>query len=154
MLNQRFFLRSVMDCIVQATLYGLLASVDGGTTCSLEQSSRLFFCHWCHLDPASNTLLINLQCSLGFFTFLDAASWSKNRYPGETHVTFVDWIPGICSTLGMLVINLIEKTQLSTENYSMSSTGAAWQARLVLFLGFALLAGGLAGSVVSELFYD
>ena len=26
----------------------------------------------------------------------------------------------------------------------------AWKARLVLFLGFALMAGGLAGSVVSE----
>lgn len=27
----------------------------------------------------------------------------------------------------------------------------AWKARLVLFLGFALMAGGLAGSVVSDM---
>ena len=61
---------------------------------------------------------------------------------------FVDWIPGICSALGMLVINSIEKTRLSADSYSYSGTGVAWKARLVLFLGFALMAGGLAGSTV------
>ena len=50
----------------------------------------------------------------------------------------------------MLVINSIEKTRLSADSYSYSGTGVAWKARLVLFLGFALMAGGLAGSVVSE----
>ena len=50
----------------------------------------------------------------------------------------------------MLVINSIEKTRLSADSYSYSGTGVAWKARLVLFLGFALMAGGLAGSVVSD----
>ena len=50
----------------------------------------------------------------------------------------------------MLVINSIEKTRLSADSYSYSGTGVAWKARLVLFLGFALMAGGLAGSVVSS----
>ena len=49
----------------------------------------------------------------------------------------------------MLVINSIEKTRLSADSYSYSGTGVAWKARLVLFLGFAFMAGGLAGSVVS-----
>ena len=49
----------------------------------------------------------------------------------------------------MLVINSIEKTRLSADSYSYQGTGVAWKARLVLFLGFALMAGGLAGSVVS-----
>lgn len=49
----------------------------------------------------------------------------------------------------MLVINSIEKTRLSGDSfYSGSGSGVAWKARLVLFLGFALMAGGLAGSVV------
>lgn len=52
----------------------------------------------------------------------------------------------------MLVINSIEKTRLSADSYSYSGTGVAWKARLVLFLGFALMAGGLAGSVVRILF--
>ncbi|MCJ1455366.1 hypothetical protein MMC28_005721 [Mycoblastus sanguinarius] len=86
--------------------------------------------------------------SLGFFFFIDASTYSHSAKNGSNvHIKFVDWIPGICSALGMLVINSIEKTRLSADSYSYSGTGVAWKARLVLFLGFALMAGGLAGSV-------
>jgi Uncharacterised protein family (UPF0220) len=47
----------------------------------------------------------------------------------------------------MLVINSIDKGRLSGDSWSYSGDGVAWKARLVLFLGFALMAGGLAGSV-------
>ncbi|KAF7845731.1 hypothetical protein BT93_L0951 [Corymbia citriodora subsp. variegata] len=47
----------------------------------------------------------------------------------------------------MAVINSIEKTRLNADSFSYSGNGVAWKARLVLFLGFALIAGGLAGSV-------
>lgn len=47
----------------------------------------------------------------------------------------------------MLVINSIEKSRLSADSFSYSGDGVAWKAKTVLFLGFALLAGGLAGSV-------
>ena len=60
---------------------------------------------------------------------------------------FVDWIPGICSSLGMLVINSIEKSRLQADSWNYSGNGVAWKAQFVLFLGFALLAGGLAGGV-------
>lgn len=46
----------------------------------------------------------------------------------------------------MLVINSIEKSRLSGDDYSYGS-GVAWKARLILFLGFAFLAGGMAGSI-------
>ncbi|KAL1972545.1 hypothetical protein VTN31DRAFT_6959 [Thermomyces dupontii] len=86
--------------------------------------------------------------SLGFFFMVDAAAFSGSRRNGSNvHVKFVDWIPGICSALGMLVINSIEKSRLSADSFSYSGSGVAWKARFVLFLGFALLAGGLAGSV-------
>lgn len=81
---------------------------------------------------------------------IDASAYSNSNQNGShVHINFVDWIPGICSALGMLVINLIEKSRLSADSYSYSGTGVAWKARLLLFLGFALMAGGLAGSVVS-----
>lgn len=67
------------------------------------------------------------------------------------HINFVDWIPGICSALGMIIINSIDKARLSGDSFSYSGDGVAWKARTVLFLGFALMAGGLAGSVVSWL---
>ena len=63
------------------------------------------------------------------------------------HVTFVDWIPGICSLLGYLVINLIDKDRVRGDE-GFGDSGAVWRARLFLFIGFALMAGGLAGSVV------
>lgn len=80
---------------------------------------------------------------------IDAAAFSHSyRNDSDVHVKFVDWIPGICSALGMLVINSIEKSRLQADSFSYSGNGVAWKARFVLFLGFALLAGGLAGSVV------
>jgi len=84
--------------------------------------------------------------ALGFFFVVDAAAVSRSS-GRDVHVKFEDWIPGICSALGMLVINSIEKARLSADNFSYSGSGVAWKARFVLFLGFALLAGGLAGSV-------
>jgi len=59
----------------------------------------------------------------------------------------VDWIPGIFSALGMIVINSIDKTRLSGDGFSYSGDGVAWKARVVLFMGFAAMAGGLAGGV-------
>ena len=105
-------------------------------------------------STSSLPLTMLFQFSLGFFFFIDASTYSHSSKNGSNvHIKFVDWIPGICSALGMLVINSIEKTRLSADSYSYSGTGVAWKARLVLFLGFALMAGGLAGSVVSILIY-
>lgn len=113
----------------------------------------------CPGEPAPCSLLLRhrlifdlRQFSLGFFFIIDAAAFSHSARNGSNvHVKFVDWIPGICSALGMLVINSIEKSRLQADSFSYSGNGVAWKARFVLFLGFALLAGGLAGSVVSFL---
>lgn len=80
---------------------------------------------------------------------IDAASFSHSpRNGSDVHVMFVDWIPFIFSSIGMLVINSIEKSRLQADSFSYSGSGVAWKARFVLFLGFSMLAGGLAGSVV------
>jgi len=88
--------------------------------------------------------------SLAFFVLLDAAVFSKSPLNGSDppiHITFIDWLPLIFSSFGMLVINSIEKTRLSADSFSYSGSGVAWKARVVLFLGFASLAGGMAGGV-------
>ena len=66
------------------------------------------------------------------------------------HVTFVDWVPGICSLLGYLIINLIDKDRVRGDE-GFGDSRAVWRARVVLFVGFAFMAGGLAGSVVCSL---
>jgi len=62
-------------------------------------------------------------------------------------MNFVDWIPGIFSGLGMIIINSIDKSRLSADSFSYNGDGVAWKARVVLFMGFAAMAGGLAGGV-------
>lgn len=47
----------------------------------------------------------------------------------------------------MLIINSVEKSRLASDSFSYSGSGVAWKARVVLFLGFAALAGGMAGGV-------
>jgi hypothetical protein len=47
-------------------------------------------------------------------------------------------------------INLIDKSSLHGDTFSYSGDSLVWKARLFLFVGFALIAGGLAGSVVSH----
>jgi len=86
--------------------------------------------------------------SLAFYILLDAAVWSHSPKNGSIiHINFIDWLPLIFSALGMLIINSIEKTRLSADSFSYSGSGVAWKARVVLFLGFASLAGGMAGGV-------
>jgi hypothetical protein len=86
---------------------------------------------------------------VAFYSLLDASLWSRSALNGSSrHITFLDWVPLIFSALGMLIINSIEKTRLSaTDSFSYSGSGVAWKARVVLFLGFASLAGGLAGGI-------
>ncbi|GBE88801.1 UPF0220-domain-containing protein [Sparassis latifolia] len=94
--------------------------------------------------------------ALANWTFLDAAVLSAHAHPPyddpqippPVHVTFVDWVPGICSLLGMLIINLIDKDRVRGEGgLGDGDAHAVWRARLILFIGFAFMAGGLAGSV-------
>ncbi|KAF8196122.1 hypothetical protein BJ912DRAFT_1021110 [Pholiota molesta] len=47
---------------------------------------------------------------------------------------------------GYLVINLIDKDRIRGDE-GFGDSRAVWRARLFLFIGFALMAGGLAGSV-------
>ncbi len=73
----------------------------------------------------------------------------RHMTPRPVHVSFVDWIPGILSLLGYIVVNLIDKDRIKGEE-SYADSRAVWRARLFLFIGFALMAGGLAGSVVRK----
>lgn len=66
------------------------------------------------------------------------------------HVSFVDWVPGLCSLFGMLIVNLIDKDRVRGED-GFGDSRAVWRARFILFIGFALMAGGLAGSIVRPL---
>lgn len=89
--------------------------------------------------------------ALGFYSLLDSALFSSHGNGSIVHVKFPDWLPFIVSSLGMLIINLVDKARLQGDgsaSFSFGGSQADWQAKVVLFLGFASLAGGLAGSIV------
>ncbi|GHJ84377.1 hypothetical protein NliqN6_0779 [Naganishia liquefaciens] len=92
-----------------------------------------------------------------FFLLIDAATLSSHAKPPPdaphdtipVHMSFVDWIPAIFSTFGFLITSLLDKSHLHA--YGSDAWGnegsVAWRARAVLFIGVALMAGGLAGSL-------
>ena len=107
-------------------------------------------------DSPSLNRMIRGQFAIANWTFIDAAVRSAHAVPSwggpaPVHVTFIDWVPGISTLLGMLVVSLIDKDRVRPGDsvYADGSSSAVWRARLFLFIGFALMAGGLAGSVVS-----
>ncbi|GMM35645.1 Vps68 protein [Saccharomycopsis crataegensis] len=86
--------------------------------------------------------------AIAFWFLIDAAIYSKTVNASVVHVTFIDWIPGICSALGMLIVTSIDKSRLFDDALGGGASSTTYQARVILFLGFSLLAGGLAGSFV------
>ncbi|GJJ71919.1 hypothetical protein EMPS_04276 [Entomortierella parvispora] len=93
--------------------------------------------------------------AIGWWFFIDSVVYSKNwdyGRDGEKHasIEFVDWVPGICSTLGLIIINCVDKASLTGDSFTFSDSGSVsvqWIARLFLFIGFSFMAGGLAGSI-------
>lgn len=95
--------------------------------------------------------------ALGFWCMVDAAVYLRTVNASDVHVTFVDWIPIICSSLGMIIVNSIEKSSLMVAlganalfmgGLALGDGATAWTARVILFCGFSLLAGGMAGSIM------
>lgn len=83
---------------------------------------------------------------------IDASIFSKTINASVIHISFIDWIPFICSTLGMMVVNSLDKVQLMNASnnggFDSSANALQWQARIVLFIGFSLLAIGFSGSIL------
>ena len=70
------------------------------------------------------------------------------RFPTvPTNLPFNALLKGAFWGLAYGRINSIDKSRLSADSYSYSGNGIAWKARVILFVGFAFMAGGLAGSV-------
>lgn len=102
-----------------------------------------------HVLRSQSMYVSGVLYALGLWLMIDASIFSKTLNASIVHVTFVDWIPFICSTLGMIVINSLDKVQLisaSSNGFDSGAVSLQWQARIVLFIGFSLIAIGLNGS--------
>ncbi|EMR10443.1 hypothetical protein PNEG_01157 [Pneumocystis murina B123] len=94
----------------------------------------------------TGTYLSGMTFSLGWWFFIDSVLYSNIVNTEKIHISLVDWIPCILSTVGMLMINSIDKDRLISNSFTYTRYNVVWKARLLLFLGFSLLASGVAGS--------
>ncbi|KAI0285629.1 hypothetical protein BC826DRAFT_918578, partial [Russula brevipes] len=113
------------------------------------------------IHPLTYAPFLLTSSPLGLWTFFDAAILSAHAHPPYdepdcpvpncpcTSRRLIRSLPGICSLLGILVINLIDKDRIRGEE-GFGDPRAVWRAHFFLFVGLALMpvAGGLAGSTV------
>lgn len=81
--------------------------------------------------------------AIGIWSFIDIIIYSHTINASVIHVSFIDWVPIICSVLGMIIVSSLEKSKLIGDSF----TNSKFEARIILFIGFALLAGGISGSI-------
>ncbi|KAI7896164.1 uncharacterized protein EV154DRAFT_282259 [Mucor mucedo] len=94
---------------------------------------------------STGVYLAGILFSLGWWIFLDAYIISiKSPEP----LTLVDWMPGIASSLGLLIINFIGRAYFQGEEHVES----VWKMRTSLLTGFTLITGGFAGSLCVPVF--
>ncbi|KAJ3225109.1 hypothetical protein HDU81_008145 [Chytriomyces hyalinus] len=68
-------------------------------------------------------------------------------FPSRTMaVGFEDWLPGILSTISLIIVNLIDKDSLNADDFSYSGSNVACKARACAFIGITMAMGALGGS--------
>ncbi|KAI9223287.1 hypothetical protein BC828DRAFT_376273 [Blastocladiella britannica] len=83
--------------------------------------------------------------AIGWWLFLDAVIYAGS-HSLPVAIQFDDWIPGILSTMALIMVNSVDKNILNGGD-TIFGEGIAWKARLFAFIGVALGVGALGGSV-------
>ncbi|KAJ2804444.1 Vacuolar protein sorting-associated protein 68 [Coemansia guatemalensis] len=85
--------------------------------------------------------------TLGWWFFVDGLVMARTTEDFPVKFGFEDWLPGLLCTLGMIITNSIDLSLLREDSFGYGGSGLAGKAKLTLFIGIALLAGGVAGSI-------
>ncbi|KAJ3413903.1 hypothetical protein HDV05_007345 [Chytridiales sp. JEL 0842] len=84
--------------------------------------------------------------ALGWWIFIDGVTFASTRDPPlPIAIRFDDWLPGILSTLSLIIVNLIDKETLNAEDFSYSGSNVACKARACAFIGVTMALGSLGG---------
>ena len=111
--------------------YSIIVSRERKKNITMEANQDRLFRLPFKLPSSANARTVGVYLSgglyaLGAWLFMDAVIYSKTANASTVHVTFIDWIPFICSTLGMLIVNSIEKNRLLQDALASGSfTGSS-----------------------------
>ncbi|ORX54726.1 UPF0220-domain-containing protein [Piromyces finnis] len=110
--------------------------------------SKYCFCIY-NILPSRSTIVgytSGILFTVGWWFFFDGLIYSKyNNFENEKHVSIGiwDWLPGIISTLALIIINLINQEALNGDgDYEYSR-----DAKLCAFIGVSLALAALGSSL-------
>ncbi|KAI8819337.1 uncharacterized protein EV422DRAFT_534387 [Fimicolochytrium jonesii] len=137
-------------------------SLDPSESTPHRRSKTAFYCGWCgdviiqlfdsisHKFPSRIAFVGYLSGGLfavAWWTFIDGLTYARTRpepLPVSTGVE--DWIPGILSTLALIIVNLIDREMLNSEgDGSFGGPNIATRARGCAFVGVSIALGSLGG---------
>ncbi|ORY37574.1 UPF0220-domain-containing protein [Rhizoclosmatium globosum] len=89
--------------------------------------------------------------TIAWWLFIDGLVYHSTRQlppdsPPLPPARFEDWLPGILSTLSLIIVNLIDKDSLNADDFSYSGGNVACKARACAFIGITMAMGALGGS--------
>ncbi|KAI8928909.1 hypothetical protein BC831DRAFT_497328 [Entophlyctis helioformis] len=104
------------------------------------------------LDPVRQQLVGYVSgalFSIGWWLFIDGIAFNASRADkiSVVQIGFEDWIPGIISTLALIIVNLIDRETLSADDFAYSGQNVACKARACAFLGVTMALGALGGAL-------
>ncbi|KAI8905998.1 hypothetical protein EDD86DRAFT_193613 [Gorgonomyces haynaldii] len=89
--------------------------------------------------------------ALGWWIFIDACAFNGYLLGQGTKdvltLSFEDWVPGIVSTLSLVIVNMIDRETLGADDFQYESSSVAWKARACAFFGITLALGALGGAL-------
>ncbi|KAI9206683.1 uncharacterized protein BJ171DRAFT_496585 [Polychytrium aggregatum] len=86
--------------------------------------------------------------AFGWWAFIDGVVYASTREPSlPNEIRFEDYVPGILSTLSLIIVNLIDSSALNGDEFSFGNSNSAYKARLCAFMGIAMALGALGGAV-------
>jgi hypothetical protein len=87
---------------------------------------------------------------LGWWIFIDGAVFNSVKATPDAHfqtLAVEDWIPGVLSTVALIIVNLIDRESLSADDSAYDGTNVAMKARAFAFMGITIALGSLGGAL-------
>ncbi|RKO95353.1 hypothetical protein CAUPRSCDRAFT_4391, partial [Caulochytrium protostelioides] len=84
--------------------------------------------------------------AVGWWLFFDGVAFSAS-HGLPVPIRPEDWLPGVFSTLSLILVNLISKDHINATEFTYGDDHVATKARACAFLGAVMALSSLGGSI-------